>query len=670
MKKIYLAVCAIFSLGSLVQAQSFSDNFDSYTANAFLGTSSSSWKTWTNKPGGADDIKISNAKAHSGSNSLYFTSTSANGGPSDIVLPFGGSELTSGTFTMSMYMFVDAQKKGYFNLQEQTTLGNGWSIDVNFDSIGGFNIVNTTSGALLTGTYPQNAWFKMSLIINLSTNTWDFQINDVSKGVFQNSYRKIASMDIYPIYNSSYYVDDVTYTITPATPTTLNGSITYVDKIEGRLAGSLTTPVIEVRNLGTTVITSANIEVDYNGKVISKLATGLNIAAGALFSIPMNDVITIVSGNHALTATLKQVNGSNDDNAADNVKVLAVNPIIPAINKAVVGEEATGTWCQWCPRGAVWLKNMEEKYGEYFIGIAVHNNDPMRNSNYDGAMKNLVSGYPNMLVDRGPGTDPSAMEPDFLNRIMVAPKGVIRNGATYNSATGELKVSLTTTFKAAVTGNYKIAFVLSEDSVTGTDASYNQANAYAGGSKGVMGGFEKLPNPVPAAQMVYDHVGRIIYPNFSGLSNAYGNSVNANDSFTHNFSVVLDPSWKLNKIHIIGMLIDPSGRIDNAAKASVAQAIANGYKAGTEVLGLNQMNLQSSVRVFPNPSKNTFVFNRTEMLNQAAVLSIYSMDGKMVYSQLMDAENISVDAAAWPAGVYVANIATQTGNVQLKLVKE
>ena len=52
---------------------------------------------------------------------------------------------------------------------------------------------------------------------------------------------------------------------------------------------------------------------------------------------------------------------------------------------------------------------------------------------------------------------------------------------------------------------------LTEDGVRRVMTSgYNQVNAYAGNALGPMGGFESLPNPVPAAQMVYDHVARVL----------------------------------------------------------------------------------------------------------------------------------------------------------------
>src|SRR5690606_10342123 len=129
---------------------------------------------------------------------------------------------------------------------------------------------------------------------------------------------------------------------------------------------------------------------------------------------------------------------------------------------------------------------------------------PMVNATYDTGIGSLIGGYPSALVDRGPDIDPSAMEADFLNNIVIAPDAYMTNGASYNSGTGEWSISVTTEFVNTLTGNYKVAVVVTEDHVTGTGSGWSQSNAYAGGSNGVMGGYELLPNPVPAATMIYD----------------------------------------------------------------------------------------------------------------------------------------------------------------------
>lgn len=391
MKKIYLAFSLAICISLNVNGQTFSDNFDSYTAGSYLAQSNSTWKTWANTPGGADDVKISSAKAKSGSNSLYFSSTAAKGGPSDIVLPFGGNYNT-GSINISMNMFVDNLKKGYFNIQEQTLVGKGWSVDINFDSLGKFNLVNTTAGFLMEGSYTQNVWMKVEFNINLNTNTWDFLIDGVSKGKFQNTYRQLASIDIYPTQNSSYYIDDVSYTYTPFTLPTLNASVTFIDKVVGKLASQVVIPQVEIRNVGTTTITTANIELLYNGVTQTKSVTGLSLASLATTMVPMTSAITILKDTSTVYATVKMVNGVTDDNASDNTKTIFLHPVTPAIGKMVVAEEATGTWCQWCPRGAVFLKNMSEKYNGLIVGIAVHNNDPMLNWNYDKGMGPRITG--------------------------------------------------------------------------------------------------------------------------------------------------------------------------------------------------------------------------------------------------------------------------------------
>jgi hypothetical protein len=667
MKKIYMLIAMAFAF-TAIKAQTFSDNFDSYTPGAYLAQSSTTWKTWSGTSGGADDITISNAKAHSGANSLYFTAGSSNG-TNDIVLPFGG-EYSTGSLSTTLWLFVETGRKAYFNFQEQAVLGKGWSVDFNFDSLGKFNLVNTTSGTLLVGTYPQNTWMKVEMVADLNTNTWNFLIDGVSKGIFQNSYRKISAMDIYSMANTSFYVDDVSYTYTPLASTAVNGAVTFIN-ISAKLAGQSTIPSVEIRNLGTQNITSAKINLTYNSVTQSRTLTGINIAPLATATYTMNNAIQLLPGASTVMAEIATVNGAADNIAADNIKSLSLNAAVPAPGKMVIAEEATGTWCQWCPRGAVWLKNMDAMYDGLIIGIAVHNNDPMTFLPYDKGMGSKVTGYPSMLVDRGSAIDPSAMEADFLERIMVAPKESIRAGAKYNATTKMLDVSLTTKFNTAVSGNYKIAFVLVEDSVTGTATKFAQSNAYAGGGSGVMGGFELLPNPVPANKMVYDHVGRVISPNFNGQPSAFKPSINAGDSFTHNFSILIDPSWNISRMHLVGMVIDPTGRIDNGSKTGFNQAIQNGFVAGTVVTGITSLSdTKESLIAFPNPSSSTFTLKIPADFQKAGSVSIYNIEGQLIQKiEINGKQLVVIDGSQWAEGVYTARLES-LGEVEcLRLLK-
>ena len=133
-------------------------------------------------------------------------------------------------------MNVDAGKNAYFNLQEQTTWGKGYTIDVYFNIDKTLQINNASAGNLITVNYNQGQWFDFELKIDLNTNTWDVYLDAVKVGSFQNATRAIAAMDLYPINGSSFYVDDVSTSYTSYTSTTKNASVTYVGGVVGFLA--------------------------------------------------------------------------------------------------------------------------------------------------------------------------------------------------------------------------------------------------------------------------------------------------------------------------------------------------------------------------------------------------------------------------------------------------
>jgi len=317
---------------------------------------------------------------------------------------------------------------------------------------------------------------------------------------------------------------------------------------------------------------------------------------------------------------------------------------------------------------------MATKYDQYWAGIAVHNGDPMTNTVYDAGIGGLVSGYPSALVDRVSVIDPSEVEDDFLTRILVAPKALITNGATWDATTRELKVSTSANFLAAANNNYKLGIVLTEDEVTGTGSSYNQANAYAGGANGPMGGFESLPSSVPAAQMVYDHVARAIKPSFTGYANSFPATVNIGETHTITATFILPASWDETKINIVGLLFDPTGKIDNAGKATIPDAVTNGFVTGTDVTaGLTDLTqIDDLVQVYPNPA-TTSVSISLQLADQSDVtISVTDVAGKEIssrnYGQLNGSSTITINTSNTPAGVYFVNVKMDNAVTQKKVI--
>lgn len=670
MKKITFFIGALI-LSSSLNAQLFTENFDSYTTGA-LGPQSASWTTWSGTEGGAEDGIVSTAQASSGTKSVYLNSTVTGGGPQDCVLDFGAL-YDSGIFTYESKFYITSGKSAYFNIQAVAPIGTTWALNVNMAN-GSVAVDDGLTPDLALGTYTPATWFTFRIEANLTLQVWEAFVNGSSIGVWQNGINSVRSLDLFPLQGSQYWVDDVMFDHQTYTLANLNAVAAGLS-MGGNIATQVVNPTAMVVNGGTTAINSFDAVLNYNGTNYTQNITGQNIASLGAYTVNFAGV-ALVAGSNAATLTISNVNGTTDDVVTDDVISIPVNPTVPALGKMVVGEEATGTWCQWCPRGAVYMDLFETNYPTFWAGIAVHNGDPMTVTDYDAAIGTLVGGYPNALVDRGTEVDPSAMGTDFFSRLQTAPVAFIQNGATWDLATRTLNVSISADFQTAATNSYKLACVLTEDNVTGTGSGYSQSNAYAGGASGVMGGYELLPSPVPAAQMSYDHVARVISPSFDGEPMSFPAVVNAGETHTLNMTFVLPVAWDENEIHIIGMLIAPNGRIDNAGKATIAEAVSNGFVVGNtaSVTEINADQLDATFRVFPNPAaENTTVgINLTK--ESSVSMKFMDMSGKIIasrnYGSLNGSSTVQLNTSELQAGVYLIELTVNNEVMVKRLIVE
>jgi hypothetical protein len=675
MKKSLLLLIAFAFTTLLGNSQSFSDDFESYSTGDYIGQNNATWTTWSGTEGGTEDTPVTTAQAHSGTNAAYYSSTATTGGPQDCVLPFGG-ELTVGQFNFEMWMYVNSGTGAYFNFQADATIGTTWALDTYFNT--DLTLQFTSGGGLqLETTYPQGEWFKLRMENNLSTNSWEIFVNDISQGSFSNAQVVIASMDIFPLTGNQFYIDDVNYEYTGYTQPQLNGAMTSIVGMSSGLVGQSVTPSLQIRNLGLTAINSCTVNLDYNGQSHSMDISGVNIAPLAFYTVVLDQNFTLGGGTQTATATISNVNGGADNDAQDDIRTLDITPIQPALGKKVVAEEGTGTWCPWCVRGAVFMELLSERYDEFYIGVAVHNADPMTVTEYDTAIGGLITGYPSGLVDRAGGEfDPSQFEIPFLERVQTTPMAFIENGAIWNAVTRELQVSAMTTFQQTVTGNYKIAFVLTEDGVTGTTSDYAQNNAYAGGTNGVMGGYEVLPGTVPAAQMVYDHVARAITPSFNGLTNAFTGAQNAGNATAYNTTFTLPAEWDENNVHIIAMVIAPDGTIDNAESVTIVQGVENGYISGL-VLGQNEIvesTFEKQIQLYPNPATDNSFINLNLNRSEKVTVTVMGADGKILadksYGTLSGNLRLPINLSGFSNGLYLVKVMIGGKVTTMTLVKE
>lgn len=382
--------------------------------------------------------------------------------------------------------------------------------------------------------------------------------------------------------------------------------------------------VLDVKNDGANAITA--LTVNWNdGTDHIQTITGLNIAPGASANVTHPTAVsyaTVVEKN--INVTITAVNGAVD---ATNVTASKkINTVSQIVEKTVVIEEGTGTWCVWCPRGAVAMEYMYDTYPTRFIGVAVHNGDPMTVTEYDNGAN--LSGFPGCNVDRAlkdESVSKTLFEGYYNARKDITIPAAIAATATWNGA--NVSVAVTSTFKTVfANANYRLGVIMIEDKVTGTGAAYNQANAYAGGTNGVMGGYESLPNPVPAAQMVYDHVGRALLGGFDGQAASVPATITNNQAVNYTFNYTVPATSKRYLMSAIAVLIDnTTGEIINATKVALTAA-------GVEEVATIGM------EVYPNPASGS-VNVKFEATNADYSVAITDLSGRQVASKTITNAN-------------------------------
>ncbi len=140
----------------------FTENFDAFTAGQQVACQdSTNWTTWSQDPCNAtEDAYVSDAYAFSGANSAVIVTNN------DLVKPLGGQ--TTGTWYISMMVYIPTGKAGYFNtLGEFFGTPQAWAMEVYFDAGGAGRLLN---GGTVNFTWAENTWQQVLLVVDLDAD--------------------------------------------------------------------------------------------------------------------------------------------------------------------------------------------------------------------------------------------------------------------------------------------------------------------------------------------------------------------------------------------------------------------------------------------------------------------------------------------------------------------
>ncbi len=672
MRTFLLFFVSLFFSVAMFGQITHSENFDGFpVGEGITDLDPEFWELWPQDPNAppVQDAVISDAQAASGTNSLYLPG----GQDVDILHIFGGDQYTSGTFRVSFDILITGGRNSYFNFQGSDLIpsdGN-WVLQCFLRENGIFQVDNGQQ-IVFENAYQPNEWMNIELEINLTQNLWRMFVDGDCLGSFINSVEnnQIYAMNLFPLDgNSDAYVDNIEFEHNPdaaAVDVQLDAVAFGGVDVDARIGvnqtdffgivGTQQNLQLNVANAGTENIESFTLEFEGPGISFTEEFDFI-LAPQTLAPVEVAVPYTYTPGTEVALMRIRNVNGIGDDNTCNNVRPLTLTGFIPDPDKKVWVEETTGRAAELSPIGHVYMNYMQNKYPEQFVGISVHNDafglDPMTNETWNLALEAIPTADFQRLVwtERDPDLLNFAenIESVFVNSAVTEPILSLEHGASFDPSTRNLTVQVTTDFfLVAIRDNTRLLVGLTEDGVIGTNAGFAQQNSFAGGQFGPMGGFELLPNPVPADQMIYNRVARMLLTPTLGLEGAY-TDVDGR-TITHTFSMIIPDEFNIDNMSIVSSFIGQDGRSFNAQKTTIFEAEQNGLSSTVDP------ELDQGISVYPNPT--TGIANITLEFEQPKDISMELADaiGRTIRQENLGSISNKVvrsfDGSDLDAGVY------------------
>lgn len=465
---------------------------------------------------------------------------------------------------------------GTYNFKVQTSSdgGNNWH-DV---------WVKTVTESILGET-------KLIVIDNEDVGSENFQFSFVFEGFSENF--QFMAMDEIRLYEADE-VDLVT---------------TEMDIPELIEPGNIVTPIGFIENWGYLAADfTATFTINNGSEVVYESVINDQIAGGGIMELTF-DNWTAQEGNYLVTFN---VSTANDENPNNNTIYHAFDVyLLNAQRTLVVCEEATGTWCGYCPGAAMGLDELVENTWPVAV-VAYHGND-----NYETPEGRQridfygIGGYPTVMFDGvetyigGSGSEsmyntylpiveqrlsiPAAVSIDFEDMIF--------DGNT-------LLVSVDINSGSPIPGdNIALIATLAESHIPQNWQGLNELNFV---ERAMFGG-------------------------------ADGHAISLADQ-TENVVVMIemDPEWVVDNSELVVYVQN----LDN-------KEIYNGNKISLVTVSVNEVS--KWVAIYPNPATDFITITNGE----AGEVNLYTLQGQKVLSQTIPADHARIDVSGLEFGVYV-----------------
>ena len=235
--------------------------------------------------------------------------------------------------------------------------------------------------------------------------------------------------------------------------------------------------------------------------------------------------------------------------------------------RRIVMEEATGTWCGWCPSGMMTIEQMKKKYPDNFIAIAIHNDYEMQVGNSYNPFLDMVESYPSAYINRKDWIDPWPFDIEDMKDKGEAK--VTTQARCLSAKEVEVESETVFGFSDSETAEYRLAYVVTEDNV----GPYMQYNAYSNPTAednpdDPMNWWVHQDSPVT---MTFNDVAREIF-DYNGVEGLLPRVVTEGETYKTKYTLTVPDNVKdLSNVRIVTLILDTrTGEILNADLCSLS----------------------------------------------------------------------------------------------------
>lgn len=324
------------------------------------------------------------------------------------------------------------------------------------------------------------------------------------------------------------------------------------------------------------------------------------------------------ANTYKASVRIVKINGQamDEEVSAESDSFLSINE---HVDRKVVVEEGTGTWCGYCPRGIVGLAAMKEAHPDNFIAIAVHDDSDMYPENYSGLINRYFYALPSCTMNRKYLFDPNAddLEKYYKMEINGAIASIKMAAEWANEEKTEVTISTDTKFIYDNNSQYGIAYVVIENSV----GPFLQCNYFSGGSE--MGGFESQAG---YTLVVYDDVARSIFGLWEGMSGSVPSEVVCDEVYNYKCTISLPENIdKVENTQYVALLIDKNSE-------EILNADVIGYSDISAYTPASIKSVEGDNDIHPMALGDGTIGN----LPANTLVTIYNAQGQVVMNQTTD----------------------------------